>query len=109
MKRKNKLLNLRLVITCAVLIISTVTVLSKLIFLNISDGVFLQEEGKKRYIKYRKTRAVRGGIYDRNNFPLAISIVNYDLYALSGLNSDDFQSLKDKIKIPDKYQATKKF
>jgi cell division protein FtsI (penicillin-binding protein 3) len=109
MQIKNKLLNLRLVITCAVLIISTVAVLSKLIFLNISDGVFLQAEGKKRYIKYRETKAVRGGIYDRNNFPLAISIVNYDLYALSGLSADDLESLKNKIQLSDKYQTKTKF
>ena len=109
MQRKNKLLNLRLVITCAVLIISTVAVLSKLISLNISDGVFLQAEGKKRYIKYRETKAVRGGIYDRNNFPLAISIVNYDLYALSGLSADDLESLKNKIQISDKYQTKTEF
>ena len=53
--------------------------------------MFLQNEGKKRYIKYRETKSVRGGIYDRNNFPLAISIVNYDLYALSGLTNNELK------------------
>jgi len=51
----------------------------------VEDSIFLQNEGKKRYIKYRTVNPVRGSIYDRNNFPLAISIINYDLYALKGL------------------------
>ena len=109
MQQKNKLLNLRLIIACATLIICAIAIASKLISLSVSDGVFLQKEGKKRYIKYRETKAVRGGIYDRNNFPLAISIVNYDLYALSGFNSNKLLSLKNKIDIPNQNLNKKKF
>ena len=63
------------------------------------DSAFLQNEGKKRYIKYRTLNPVRGTIFDRNNFPLAVSIVNYDLYALRGLNRDKFLRIKDKINL----------
>jgi len=109
MQQKNKLLNLRLIIACATLIVCAIAVASKLISLSVSEGVFLQKEGKKRYIKYRETKAVRGGIYDRNNFPLAISIVNYDLYALSGFNSEKLQTLRHKIDIPSNHLNKKKF
>ena len=109
MQQKSKLLNLRLIIACAILIICAIAITSKLISLSVSDGVFLQKEGKKRYIKYRETKAVRGSIYDRNNFPLAISIVNYDLYALSGFNSNKLLSLKNKIDIPSQSLDKKKF
>ena len=109
MQQKNKLLNLRLIIACATLIVCAIAVASKLISLSVSEGVFLQKEGKKRYIKYRETKAVRGGIYDRNNFPLAISIVNYDLYALSGFNSEKLQTLRHKIDIPSNHLNKKNF
>ena len=75
MKKANKYINIRLVLVCAALSLAIISVVTKLVLLSISDGVFLQNEGKKRYIKYREIKSVRGGIYDRNNFPLAISIV----------------------------------
>ena len=35
----------------------------------------------------------------RNNFPLAVSIINYDLYALKGLKKSEFISINDLISI----------
>ena len=93
MKKANKYINIRLVLICAALSLAIISVVTKLVLLSISDGIFLQNEGKKRYIKYREIKSVRGGIYDRNNFPLAISIVNYDLYALSGLTINELKKV----------------
>ncbi|MBA4723775.1 MAG: cell division protein FtsI, partial [SAR86 cluster bacterium] len=93
MKKANKYINIRLLLVCAALSLAIISVVTKLVLLSISDGVFLQNEGKKRYIKYREIKSVRGGIYDRNNFPLAISIVNYDLYALSGLTKNELKKV----------------
>jgi cell division protein FtsI (penicillin-binding protein 3) len=73
----------------------------RMISLQLEDSAFLQNEGKKRYIKYRTLNPVRGTIFDRNNFPLAVSIVNYDLYALRGLNIDRFLKIKDNIALED--------
>lgn len=72
MRKESKLSKLRLILACTCLSIVVITVIVKLISLSISDGVFLKNEGKKRYIKYRNTQSVRGGIYDKNNFPLAV-------------------------------------
>lgn len=99
MRKESKLSKLRLILACTCLSIVVITVIVKLISLSISDGVFLKNEGKKRYIKYRNTQSVRGGIYDKNNFPLAVSIVNYDLYALSGLNKSQLNILSELIDI----------
>lgn len=64
---------------------------------------------EKRYIKYRDNNPVRGAIYDRNKFPLAVSIVNYDLYALNGLNIDNYLRLKDILNLEIELQINEPF
>ena len=96
---KTNFINWRLFFICTFLAISIFTIFYKIILVQVEDSIFLQNEGKKRYIKYRTVNPVRGSIYDRNNFPLAISIINYDLYALKGLNNDKYLKLKDVINI----------
>jgi cell division protein FtsI (penicillin-binding protein 3) len=71
--------------------------------------LFLQNEGKKRYIKYRDNNPVRGAIYDRNKFPLAVSVVNYDLYALNGLNINNYLRLKDILNLEIELQINEPF
>ena len=94
-------LNWRLILICTCLVFSIIAVSYKVISVQIEDSLFLKNEGKKRYIKYRTINPVRGTIYDRNNTPLAVSIINYDLYALNGLNTDRYLKLKDAISIQD--------
>ena len=96
---KNSHLNWRLLIVCICLTFSVITVAYKIISVQVEDSIFLKNEGKKRYVKYRTINPVRGTIFDRNNFPLAVSIINYDLYALNGLNIDKYLKLKDRIDI----------
>ena len=38
----------------------------------------------------RSIPAIRGSILDRNNFPLAVSINQYDLYALKQISEKDY-------------------
>ena len=99
--KKINFLNWRLILICTCLFFSIIAVSYKVISVQIEDSLFLKNEGKKRYIKYRTINPVRGTIYDRNNTPLAVSIINYDLYALSGLNTNRFLKLKDAISIQD--------
>ena len=42
---------------------------------------------------------VRGTIYDRNNFPLAVSVINYDLYALKGFTKFQLLNISEKIEL----------
>lgn len=99
--KKINFLNWRLILICTCLFFSIIAVSYKVISVQIEDSLFLKNEGKKRYIKYRTINPVRGTIYDRNNTPLAVSIINYDLYALNGLNTNRFLKLKDAISIQD--------
>ena len=46
------------------------------------EGDFLTSKGKSMLETTRSIPAIRGSIFDRNNFPLAVSINQYDLYAL---------------------------
>ncbi|MDA9330937.1 cell division protein FtsI, partial [Gammaproteobacteria bacterium] len=95
--KKINYVNWRLVLVCSCLSLAVLSVAYKIVSLQLEDSAFLQNEGKKRYIKYRTLNPVRGTIFDRNNFPLAVSVVNYDLYALKGLNTDKFLRIKDEI------------
>lgn len=106
---KSNFINWRLVFICSFLVASIFAIFYKIISVQIAESVFLQNEGKKRYIKYRNINPVRGSIYDRNNFPLAISIINYDLYALKGLNNDQYLKLKDNIAIDEEISIKKLF
>ena len=99
--KKISYINWRLVLVCSCLSLAVMSVTYRMISLQLEDSAFLQNEGKKRYIKYRTLNPVRGTIFDRNNFPLAVSIVNSDLYALRGLNIDRFLKIKDNIALED--------
>ena len=67
--------------------------------IHISDSSFLQKEGAKRYVKYQEIIPTRGTIFDRNNFPLAVSIVNFDLYALKGFKKTELLKLSEIIEL----------
>lgn len=97
--KKSNFINWRLFFICFCFIGAIFLVIYKILSVQIEDSLFLQNEGKKRYIKYRDNNPVRGAIYDRNKFPLAVSIVNYDLYALNGLNIDNYLRLKDILNL----------
>ena len=107
--KKINFINWRLFVTCFCLVGAIFAVVYKIILVQIEDSLFLQNEGKKRYIKYREINPVRGGIYDRNKFPLAVSIINYDLYALKGLNIDKFLKLKDLMETDEDISITEPF
>ena len=108
MKNSN-FINWRLFFICFCFIGAIFLVIYKILSVQIEDSLFLQNEGKKRYIKYRDNNPVRGAIYDRNKFPLAVSIVNYDLYALNGLNIDNYLRLKDILNLEIELQINEPF
>ena len=107
--KKINFINWRLFVICFCLVGAIFAVVYKVILVQVEDSLFLQNEGKKRYIKYKEINPVRGAIYDRNKFPLAVSIINYDLYALRGLNIDKFFKIKDLIEIDEDISITEPF
>lgn len=108
MKNSN-FINWRLFFICLCFVGAIFLVIYKILSVQIEDSLFLQNEGKKRYIKYRDNNPIRGAIYDRNKFPLAVSIVNYDLYALNGLNIDNYLRLKDILNLEIELQINEPF
>ena len=94
---KNTLLNWRFILISSSLVAMLAAIIFKIFYIQFFDSDFLQNEANKKYIKYKEVNSVRGGIFDRNNFPLAVSIVNYDLYALGGFKKSQLLSLAEVI------------
>ena len=99
MNNKNILFNWRFLLILSSAICALVAIVFKILSIQFIDSNFLQNEGNKRYIKYKNINPVRGTIFDRNNFPLAVSIVNYDLYALSGFKKSQLLSVAEVLDI----------
>ena len=97
MNNKNTLLNWRFILISSSIVAMLAAIIFKIFYIQFFDSDFLQNEASKKYIKYKEVNSVRGGIYDRNNFPLAVSIVNYDLYALNGFNKSQLLALAEVI------------
>ena len=99
MKSKNILINWRFLLISFVFLLGLAAIIYKILSIQFIDSNFLQNEGNKRYIKYKNINPVRGSIFDRNNYPLAVSIVNYDIYALKGFKKSQLLSLAEVIDI----------
>ena len=99
MNNKLNFLNWRFILIAAAIFICLITIIYKILSIQFFDSSFLQNEGNKRYVKYKDVVPVRGTIYDRNNFPLAVSVINYDLYALKGFTKYQLLNISEKIEL----------
>ncbi len=107
MKNKITFLNWRFFFIVLSIALFTVIVIVKILSIQISDSIFLQNEGAKRYIKYKEIVPTRGTIFDRNNFPLAVSVVNYDLYALKGFQKKQLLKLSKIFELDTDFSVQK--
>ena len=99
MRNKVKILNWRFFLICTCISFSILAVIYKVFSIQIKESNFLQNEANKRYVKYKNISPVRGSIFDKNNFPLAVTLVNYDLYALRGFKKTNLLKLAENIEI----------
>ena len=99
MKNKSKYFNWRFVTVGLTISICLLVIIYRIFSIQIIDSTFLQNEGAKRHIKYKDIIPVRGSIFDRNNVPLAVSVVNYDLYALKGFKKSQLLKLSELIEL----------
>ena len=99
MKNNISALNWRFLLISIFILICVIAIVFKILSIQISDRTFLQNEGAKRYVKYKNIIPTRGTIFDRNNFPLAVSIVNYDLYALKGFKKTQLLKVSEIIEL----------
>ena len=99
MNNKFNYINWRFVFIVALILACLITIIFKIFSIQLFESNFLQNEGNKRYVKYKDVVPVRGTIYDRNNFPLAVSVINYDLYALKGFTKFQLLKISEKIEL----------
>jgi len=90
------------------LLLSLLILVFRIVSLQYIEGDFLKSKGESMLETSRSIPAIRGSILDRNNFPLAVSINQYDLYALKFFSEDDFEKLKDFLILNKDFPTIKK-
>lgn len=105
---KNNLgLSWRACLTYFFLLIGFLLLIIRIFSIKYIDGEFLASKGNGMLKTSRSVPALRGSIFDRNNFPLAVSINHYDLYALKNFTEDEFKKLEKVILIKKSYLEIK--
>ena len=97
MNNKLNYLNWRFILIAVAIFVCLIAIIYKIFSIQFFESNFLQNEGNKRYVKYKDVVPVRGTIYDRNNFPLAVSVINYDLYALRGFTKSQLLNISERV------------
>ena len=90
------------------LLISLFILVFRIISLQYVEGEFLTSKGEGMLKTSRSIPAIRGSIFDRNNFPLAVSINQYDLYALKIFSEEDFLKLTNILLLKKDFSEIKK-
>lgn len=93
--KKNPLrfLKYRFYIVCALLLLLSLAVLARMVYLTVIDQNFLAHEGDIRTLRVVDIPAYRGMILDRNHYPLAVSIPTDDVW----MNPQDFPNQASAI------------
>ena len=106
--KNNFALSWRALLIYFALIFTVLLLVARIFYIQVNDGEFLDLKGRSMLLKSREIPALRGGIYDRNNFPLAVSINQYNLFALKNFSFDDYLKLKSVISIKENYEVLAK-
>ena len=101
--------NWRLILIFLFLFISITAIFSRMVYIQLQEGIFLLQAGSNQNTKVRTIEFKRGSIFDKNGIPLAISITGFDLFALSGLSEDEFLRTQNTLNLRDiKYETFSK-
>ena len=95
--KKNNFFNWRFFVIIITIFFISFAIVWKLFDIQVTDKEFLENEGEKKYVTYKNIKPIRGTIYDKNGFPLAISTVSYDLYALKDYSKTKHKLLRDNL------------
>ena len=82
-------LTVRFYIIFGVMALMTTIIILRIFYLYQEEGDFLKARGDYRTISVKDIPHARGAIYDANNYPLASSLIKYNLYGLKGLDTSD--------------------
>ena len=101
--------NWRLILIFLFLLISITAIFSRMVYIQLQEGIFLLQAGSNQNTKVRTIEFKRGSIFDKNGIPLAISITGFDLFALSGISEDEFLRIQNTLNLRDiKYETFSK-
>ncbi len=89
------------------LVLSFFVLVIRIISIQYLEGDFLTSKGKSMLESSRPISALRGSILDRNDFPLAVSINQYDLYALNTFSEADFLKLQNILSFNQNFSEIK--
>ncbi len=106
--RNNFIYSWRARLIYSLIFISLLILILRILSLQFIDGDFLASKGKSMLETSRSIPAIRGSIFDRNNFPLAISINQYDLYALKKFSEEDYKKLINFVSLKQNLSDIKK-
>ena len=90
------------------LVIGLLILIVRILSLQFIDRDFLASKSKSLLETSRPIQATRGSILDRNNFPLAISINQYDLYALKKFSKEDYAKITNFLSLKNDFSDIKK-
>ena len=68
-------------------------VVVRIFAIQFNDRNFLESKGNTLLLTSREIPVLRAGIFDRNNFPLAVSVKQYNLFALRNFSEEDFKAI----------------
>ncbi|MDA9974118.1 penicillin-binding protein 2 [Gammaproteobacteria bacterium] len=68
-------------------------VVVRIFAIQFNDRNFLEFKGNTLLLTSREIPVLRAGIFDRNNFPLAVSVKQYNLFALRNFSEEDFKAI----------------
>ena len=74
-------------------------VLFRIFTIQFNDRDFLDSKGERMILTSQVIPALRGGIYDRKNFPLAVSVLQYNLFALRNFSQEDYSAVQEILPI----------
>ncbi len=101
--------NWRLILIFLFLFISITAIFSRMVYIQLQEGIFLLQAGSNQNTKVRTIEFKRGSIFDKNGIPLAISITGFDLFALSGISEDEFLRIQNTLNLRNiKYETFSK-
>ena len=91
--KNNLALSWRALLTYMLIFLIFLFVVFRIFEIQFNDRDFLDLKGQKMLLSSRDIPILRACIYDRNNFPLAVSVTQYNLFALRNFSADNYEAI----------------
>ena len=91
--KSNLALSWRALLAYMLIFLMFLFVVLRIFEIQFNDRDFLDSKGQKMLLSSRNIPTLRAGIYDRNNFPLAVSVTQYNLFALRNFSADNYEAI----------------